>query len=109
MGLPEEKYADVEDAKKNQEYADIQDAKNNEEYADIEDVKNNQKTKKTKIRKVTNETVNSDPKPPLFETSFSDQQEGVNYLELDKHPQIESMTRTTGKIFACKVCKGRTL
>ena len=49
-----------------------------------------------------NETGNSDPKPPLFETSFSDQQEGVNYFELDK--QIESMTRKTGKIFACKVC-----
>ena len=66
MGLTEERYADVEDAKKNQEYADIQDAKNNEEYADIEDEKNNQKAKRTKIRKVNNEAVNSDPKPPLL-------------------------------------------
>ena len=56
MGLTEDKYAD------------IQDAKNNEEYADIEDEKNNQKAKRTKIRKVNNEAVNSDPKPPLFET-----------------------------------------
>ena len=66
------------------------------------DVKNNQKTKETNIRKDTKETVNSDPKPPLFETFLSDQQEGVNYFKLDK--QIESMTRTTGKILACKVC-----
>ena len=66
------------------------------------DVKNNQKTKETDIRKATKETVNSDRKPALFETSLSDQQGGVNYFELDK--QIESMNRTTGKIFACKVC-----
>ena len=65
------------------------------------DVKNNQKTKDTNIRKVTKETVNTDPKPALFESSLSDQQEGVKYFELDK--QIESMNRTTGKIFACKV------
>ena len=89
-------------AEKNQEYADIQDAENNKEYADIVDVKNNQKTKETDIRKATKETVNSDRKPALFETSLSDQQGGVNYFELDK--QIESMNRTTGKIFACKVC-----